>query len=548
MLKTTKRLATVSAIALMASLSTAGAQAVRSGFDANTLAPNDDDSTGLVDIGFDIDFFGVITTQLFVNNNGNVTLDDALSTFTPFDLTSAEQLIIAPFFGDVDTSDAGDPVTYGLGEVGGLDAFGVNWVNVDYYSSDPSHTNRNSFQLILIDNGSGDFTIEFNYDQIQWEAGTASDSDENGLGGDSARVGYSNGTGDPGTFFELAGSAVNGAFLDTGPAGTVLVLNSLDSDVPGRYVFFARDGQVGVVFVPGNDGGIMATETAVAVTEAQFGDLRQVVRANAGARHAVAEGAGSMVMSQNGPSTADFSVWARIGGGFVNADFGDDLDISHFLGQAGIEAGVAPNFAVGVSIGGALTSAETADEDLDGDAIFVQPYVAFIDGGLTVIASVSYTYTDYDDSTDIIDSGDRYSGSLSVAYDVPIDEDTTATPFGFIAGGIEKLDAAGSGDDIDFIIGRVGVEFSHMVDLLNSGTMHVFASVAGEYVSANEPEISVASLLVDYDDSRFGGFVETGLNFTIAGTDTQLFASVNGSGLFTDAPGVGGRVGLTIPF
>ena len=304
----------------------------------------------------------------------------------------------------------------------------------------------------------------------------------------------------------------------------------------------------GAILGGGNDGGIMATETAVAVTEAQFEDLRQVVRANAAARHAAAEGAGSMVMSQNGPSTTDFSVWSRIGGGFVNAEFGGDLDISHFLGQVGVEAGVAPKFAVGVSIGGALTSAETADEDLDGDAIFVQPYVAFIDDGLTVIASLSYTYTDYDDSTDIIDSSDRYSGSLSVAYDVPVDEDTTVTPFGFIAGGIEKLDAAGDEDDIDFIIGRVGVELSRTVDLLNTGTMHVFASVAGEYVSTNEPELSVASLLVDYDDDRVGARVETGLDFTIAGTDTQLFASVNGSGLFTDAPGLGGKVGLKIPF
>jgi len=304
----------------------------------------------------------------------------------------------------------------------------------------------------------------------------------------------------------------------------------------------------GAIVGGGNDGGIMATETAVSVTEAQTQDLRQIVRANAGARHTASEGASSMIMSQNGPSTTDVSVWARIGGGYVSAEFGDDLDISHFLGQVGVEVGVAPKISAGVSIGGALSSAETADEDLDGDAFFVQPYVAFVDDGLTVIASVSYTYTDYDDSTDIIDSSDRYSGSLSVAYDVPLDEDTTATPFGYLAGGIEKLDAAGDEDDIEFFIGRVGVELSRTVDLLNTGTMHVFASVAGEYVSTNEPELSAASLLVDYDDSRLGAHVKLGLDFTIAGTNTQFFASINGSGLFTDAPGSSGRFGLKIPF
>jgi hypothetical protein len=298
----------------------------------------------------------------------------------------------------------------------------------------------------------------------------------------------------------------------------------------------------------GNDGGIMATESAISVTEAQTGDLRQVARANASARHNASEGVSSMAMSQNGPSTADISAWARMGGGFVSADFNGHLDVSHFLGQAGIEVGVSSNFAVGVSVGGALSSAETKDEDLDGDAIFVQPYVAFTDDALTVIASLSYTHTDYDDSTDIINSGDRYSGSLSVAYDVPIDDETIATPFGFIAGGMEDLDVAGSDDDLNFVIGRVGVELSHKIDLLNTGTMHVFAAVAGEYVSANEPELSVASLLVDYDDSRFGGFVETGFDFTIAGTDTHFFASIIGSGLFSDAPGAGGKFGLTIPF
>jgi len=82
----------------------------------------------------------------------------------------------------------------------------------------------------------------FNYDQIQWETGQASGSDANGRGGDSARVGYSNGTGAAGTFFELIGSAVNGAFLDGGP--NALISNRLNSNINGRYIFQARDGTI----------------------------------------------------------------------------------------------------------------------------------------------------------------------------------------------------------------------------------------------------------------------------------------------------------------
>lgn len=164
-----------------------------------------------------------------------------MAEFTPFDLTSTGTQIIAPFFADVDTRGTGS-VTYGSGTVNGHNAFGVNWANVGYYSSMTDKTNN--FQLVLIDRsdtGAGNFDFEFNYDQIQWETGDASGG-MNGLGGSSARAGYSNGSGLPGTFFELAGSAVNGAFLDSGPNS--LIANRLNSDLDGRYIFSTRNGIV----------------------------------------------------------------------------------------------------------------------------------------------------------------------------------------------------------------------------------------------------------------------------------------------------------------
>lgn len=228
----------------IASVQAASAAAVRTGFSSNTLPPNDDGSTSLVDIGFLANFFGVQKNQLYVNNNGNVTFDAPLGSYTPFGLTSTGQQIIAPFFADVDTRGAGSqPVTYGTGTVNGRNAFGVNYNNVGYF---PSSTDKlNSFQLVLVDRsdtGTGNFDIEYNYDQIQWETGGASGG-SGGLGGSSARVGFSNGTGAPGTSFELSGSAVNGAFLDGG--SNSLVANRLNSDVDGRYRFAARNGSVG---------------------------------------------------------------------------------------------------------------------------------------------------------------------------------------------------------------------------------------------------------------------------------------------------------------
>jgi len=203
------------------------------------LAPNDDESSLATPLGFAVNFFGNVHDQVFVNNNGNVTFGAALVEYTPFDLTSTHQQIIAPFFADVDTRAAGS-VTYGTGMVNGRNAFAATWNNVGYFNSKADKTN--SFQVVLIDRGDtgvGNFDIEFNYGQIHFETGDASGGTA-GLGGSSARVGYSNGSGNPGTSLELKGSATPGAFLEGGAAS--LSAGSLNSNETGRYVFYARNG------------------------------------------------------------------------------------------------------------------------------------------------------------------------------------------------------------------------------------------------------------------------------------------------------------------
>jgi hypothetical protein len=229
------------ALVLAAGLAVSGATfagPIVPGFDSNTLGRTDDGYSGRVDIGFTINFLGNEYSQLFVNNNGNVTFDSALSAYTPLNLTTTGRVIIAPFFADVDTRFSGSPVTYGTGTYNGYTAFGANWVDVDYYYGTASHTALNSFQLLLVDRsdvGAGDFDIVFNYDAIQWETGTASGgSVSGGLGGQSARVGWSNGTGSEGSFYELAGSAVNGSFVD----GGLYALSGM------TYTFEVRNGVV----------------------------------------------------------------------------------------------------------------------------------------------------------------------------------------------------------------------------------------------------------------------------------------------------------------
>jgi hypothetical protein len=220
------------------------------GFLVNSLPAEDDMPSPQANIGYNINFFGVQTNQCFVNNNGNITLNQAEPTFTPFGLTTAlGEPIIAPFFADVDTRGNSSLVTYGTDTLCGHQVFGVDWIHVNYFLSDgsASHVDKfNDFQLILIDRsdtGAGNFDIEFNYDTINWETGDASGG-TNGLGGSSAVAGYSNGTGTAGTFAQLPGSGVNGAFLDGGP--NALNATAIDANTPGRIHFGVRNGLVTV--------------------------------------------------------------------------------------------------------------------------------------------------------------------------------------------------------------------------------------------------------------------------------------------------------------
>ncbi len=230
----------LSALATVLTLLTPGLASAgfRSGFDTNTLAANDDLSTGANALGFTANFFGTNYTTAFVNNNGNLTFTGPLGTFTPFGLTTNTATpIIAPFFADVDTRPAASGKTkYGTGTVDGFNAFGATWGGVAGFGVSTSLLD--SFQVVLSDRsdtGAGNFDIEFNYTSIQWDTGSAS-------GGQSARAGFSAGTGAPGSFFELTGSGVNNAFKNGGPNS--LPANSLNSEIAGRYLFNVRSGEV----------------------------------------------------------------------------------------------------------------------------------------------------------------------------------------------------------------------------------------------------------------------------------------------------------------
>jgi hypothetical protein len=211
------------------------------------LGATDDGSSGFVPFGFSMNYYGTEYSGAYVNNNGNLTFTGAMSTYTPFGLGSTGTPIVAPFFADVDTNQ-GNTVEYGTGTLDGHDAFVATWPGVECYLSG-DNSNLDYFQVILVDRpdlGTGakgdDFEIEFNYNSIQWDAGQASGGNaecQSQDEGDSAAVGYSNGT--PADSFELTGSQVNGAFLDSNST-TGLINNDYNSSVLGRYIWTVANG------------------------------------------------------------------------------------------------------------------------------------------------------------------------------------------------------------------------------------------------------------------------------------------------------------------
>jgi gliding motility-associated-like protein len=155
------------------------------------MAPNDDGSTSLLTIPFNFCLYGTNYTTLYINNNGNISFGSAYSTFSSNPFPDPAYIMVAPFWGDVDTRGTGQ-VRYKITPT----AMYVNWEAVGYYSS---HTDMvNTFQLIITDGTDpvlpAGNNIAFCYGDMQWTTGDAS-MGVGGFGGVPSTVGINKGDG-----------------------------------------------------------------------------------------------------------------------------------------------------------------------------------------------------------------------------------------------------------------------------------------------------------------------------------------------------------------
>lgn len=216
-----------------------------SGFGTLAMGRNDDGSSDVIALGagfpYGIKLFSGSYTNLYINNNGNITFKSPLGTYTPTPFPITNLPMLAPFWGDVDTrGGASDPSTnnvYFSTAIPGK--FIVTWNYVGYYSG---ATNKlNAFQLILTDRNEiaqGDFDIEYRYEQLQWTTGSASGG-SNGLDGTPAQMGYD--AGDGKNFYRHP---------DSGTANILKLTDTSNVDEPGVWRFEVRGGTPNPVKTP----------------------------------------------------------------------------------------------------------------------------------------------------------------------------------------------------------------------------------------------------------------------------------------------------------
>ena len=91
---------------------------------------------------FAFDFFGTPQTEVFINNNGNLSFGSSFSTFSPSGFPVSGFPMVAPFWGDVDTRSGPGTVFYKSEPT----RFTVIWDHVGYYNqhTDSSTRSRSS--------------------------------------------------------------------------------------------------------------------------------------------------------------------------------------------------------------------------------------------------------------------------------------------------------------------------------------------------------------------------------------------------------------------
>ena len=388
------------------------------GFGDAAMSRNDDGSSAFIDVTSifgpgGMNFFGTNYTGFWINNNGNITFDGPLSTYTPFAITGdTGNPMIAAFFADVDTRGATGNVSEGGTSTGSnlvyyhLDTANgvitITWDDVGYFSAQTDLVN--AFQLRIFSTGDGNFGFEFRYENVDWTTGAASGGVD-GLGGSVAHAGWT--AGDGVNYYELPQSGDQGAILDLENT------SNPDTAIDGNWVFNVVGGEV-----VDNDP---ATTTAVfTVTLSEPSDTDVVISFTTADGSAISGGSGVgendygatsgtvTILAGQTSATIEVTVYGDIAPenieqffvnltGIVsgNAAFADNQGVGTILDNTPPDAlPVALDDALVVNEDSGTTNANLATNDTPGDGTNVWALSTPASNGAVVVnANGTYSYT-----------------------------------------------------------------------------------------------------------------------------------------------------------
>jgi hypothetical protein len=197
---------------------------------------NDDASTAAIALPFSFQLYGVTYDSIYINNNGNISFDNAYATYSSSGFPSAQFVMVAPFWADVDTRNvASGLVYYKITPT----ALIVRWQQVGYFNSQIDK--MNDFQLVITDGSNSDlpdnYNVQFCYGDMQWTTGSASGG-TNGFGGTAATAGVNMGNGVD--FWQIGRFDQGGDNFD-GPNGANDGVSWLDNKVFYANTSFSPD-------------------------------------------------------------------------------------------------------------------------------------------------------------------------------------------------------------------------------------------------------------------------------------------------------------------
>jgi Hint domain/Nidogen-like/RTX calcium-binding nonapeptide repeat (4 copies) len=368
---------------------------------ATKAAGNNDDGSVQVNVGSvfgvdGIDFFGTTYSSLYINSNGNISFGSANTDYQTSNLGAETVPTIAPFWGDVNLNSGGE-IYWDLDPSAGT--ITITWDGVAPYTG----SGANSFQVVLTSTGSGDFNVEFIYEDIQWTTGYSqvahagiTDGGANdiilpGSGNAATMAGYETydfGTADPNgtTGFTFSGGVpVSSDGIVEGTGGDDLLDASYLTDPDGDVISAASDTIYGY-------GGDDTIDAGGGNDNIFAGDGDDTILWDAGDGSDTIDGGGAgetdgdtLDITATGNSTDTTFTGDGTGSTDIGADTLDFTDIETFIFDSGTDDtfnATADSEGVSVDTGGGDdwiaggSGADTIDAGDGADTIFGDGFVA----------------------------------------------------------------------------------------------------------------------------------------------------------------------------